>query len=358
MNIGKGEMKQQHREIKCVVWDLDDTIWKGTLLEDKDVYLKPGIRDILQALDSVGILNSIASRNPFRDAWDKLKTLELEKYFLYPEICWDAKSVSIERICRNLNISMDTLLFIDDQPFERAEVQDAHPEIMCLDAKAYGTLLNLPELKPRFVTVDSKHRRQMYQDDIIRKNDEESHEIPGEKFLSSLCMKLIISKAKEDDLKRVEELTMRTNQLNATGRIYSYDELNHFRISDNYHLLVCELTDRYGSYGKIGIALIEQGKNYDYLKLLLMSCRVMNRGVGTVLLSYIMNRTRERGKKLRAEFRHTGRNRMMYISFKFSDFKVIESDGNTNVLLENDLTKIQPYPSHISVIMDNIEVTN
>lgn len=189
----------------------------------------------------------------------------------------------------------------------------------------------------------------MYLDDIKRKKEEDEYQGPPEAFLSSLDMRFVIHEAKEEDLKRAEELTVRTNQLNATGLTYDYDELNEFRVSDRYKLLVCELTDKYGSYGKIGLALIELTEDHWHLKLMLMSCRVMNRGVGSVLMSYIMQECKKAGKKLWADFKHTKRNRMMYVSYKFANFKQVSNDPEGNILFENDLSMIQPFPHYIDV---------
>jgi len=164
-------------------------------------------------------------------------------------------------------------------------------------------------------------------------------------------MKFVIHEAKEEDLKRAEELTVRTNQLNATGRTYDYDELNHFRLSDKHKLLVCELTDKYGSYGKIGLALIEIKEDHWHLRLLLMSCRVMSRSVGSVLMSYIMFEARKAGKKLLADFKITKKNRQMLISYKFANFKEISSDEDGNILFEHDLAYIQPFPPYIDMVI-------
>ncbi|MHC4213508.1 MAG: HAD-IIIC family phosphatase [Planctomycetota bacterium] len=93
----------KHRqEIKCIVWDLDDTLWDGILLEKDDVALKPGIREVIQTLDGRGVLHSIASRNNHDDAIGKLKEFGLDKYFLYPQINWSVKSASIAKIQTNL----------------------------------------------------------------------------------------------------------------------------------------------------------------------------------------------------------------------------------------------------------------
>jgi len=339
------------KEVKCIVWDLDNTIWDGILTEDNNVILKPEIKNILQELDSRGILHSIASKNNYNDAMNKLKEFDLDQYFLYPEIHWNAKSSSILNIQKNINIGLDTIIFCDDQHYERDEVSSACPEVECLDASHYLSLLELDRLNPKFITEDSKRRRSMYLADFQRKKEEENFKGPSEMFLASLQMTFIISEAKEDDLKRAEELTIRTNQLNATGITYDYDELNSFRISEDHSLLVCELIDKYGSYGKIGLALIYLKDQSWYLKLFLMSCRVISRGVGTVFLSHILSEARRSGVKLYADFKKTDRNKMMYISYKFANFKEISSDSDENIIFENDLTIIQKYPSYIDVII-------
>ncbi len=337
------------KEIKCVIWDLDHTLWQGTLLEDETVHPQPGIREILTELDGRGILHSIASKNAYEAAMDQLRAFELDHFFLYPEIHWNAKSTSIARIQKNLNIGMDTLLFVDDQPFERDEVESQHPEVACVDAADYRTLLDQPRLNPRFITADSHRRRQLYVENIQRERDEESYDGPKEEFLADLEMHFLIAEAAEEDLQRAEELTVRTNQLNATGVTYSYEELDAFRRSPDHWLLVCELTDRYGSYGKIGLALVERQDDYWHLKMLLMSCRVMARGLGNVLLTYIMGEAKQQGVRLRADFRKTDRNRMMYISYRFNNFVQVEECGDGRTILENDLVSIQPFPPYLNI---------
>ena len=113
----------KRRKIKCVVWDLDNTLWSGTLLEGDEVHLRDGVREIIHALDARGILHSIASRNHAESALARLRELDLEEYFLYPQINWGSKAASIRTIAESLNIGLDSICFIDDQPFELAEVQ-------------------------------------------------------------------------------------------------------------------------------------------------------------------------------------------------------------------------------------------
>lgn len=113
---------EPEQAVKCVVWDLDNTLWTGVLLEDTRVSLRPEVPGILRALDERGILHSIASRNDRAIAMEKLREFGLGEYFLWPQINWNPKSDSIRAIADNLRLGLDTFAFIDDQPFELAEV--------------------------------------------------------------------------------------------------------------------------------------------------------------------------------------------------------------------------------------------
>jgi FkbH-like protein len=147
---------------------------------------------------------------------------------------------------------------------------------------------------------------------------------------------------------RAEELTVRTHQLNTTGYTYSYEELDELRHSPNHLLLIAGLDDQFGSYGKIGLALVELGPQAWTIKLLLMSCRVISRGVGAVVLTQIMKLAKSAGVRLRAEFISNDRNRMMYVTYKFAGFREMESGGKA-VVLENDLSRVQEFPAYIHV---------
>lgn len=342
---------QRRKETKCVVWDLDETIWNGILSEQSNVSLKPGIREVLETLDARGILHSIASRNDHAQAMSKLVELGLDHYFIYPQIGWGAKSQSVRAVAERINIGVDTLAFVDDQAFERDEVQYNVPEVMCLDAASLMDIPKLPEMNPRFITEDSKRRRQMYLADAARKQLEDTYTGPQEEFLSSLNMVFTISRAREEDLKRAEELTVRTHQLNTTGYTYSYEELDALRVSPKHLLLIAGLDDRYGTYGKIGLALVEKHPELWSIRLLLMSCRVLSRGVGSVLINHIRTLARDAGVKLQAEMIMTDRNRMAYMTYRFIGFHEVAANGS-NVVLECDAGPLPGSPSYLKVVTD------
>lgn len=345
------EAEHRRGRVKCVVWDLDNTVWDGILLEDGEVEVRPLVRDTIVALDERGILHSVASRNDPDTALRQLERCGLAEYFLHPQISWGPKSAALPRIAAALNIGLDALAFVDDQPFELDEVAFAHPQVTCVDAAEVATLPDRPEFTPRFVTPESRQRRWMYRSGIERSAAEDDFTGTASEFLATLGMVFTIRVAREEDLRRAEELTVRTHQLNSTGVTYSHAELAELSRSTDHLLLVAELEDRYGSYGTIGLALVRTGSPTWLLKLLLMSCRVMSRGVGTVLLNHVVRRAADAGAALHAEFVPSDRNRVMYVTYRFAGFEEVGSRDGVQLLAASP-GAIQEDPSHLRVIVD------
>ena len=211
--------------IKCVVWDLDETLWRGVLGEGDDVTPAPGALDVVKALDTRGILQSIASRSDPAPAEERLAALGLLDCFLAPQIGWSEKTTSLQAISRALDLPLDTFLFLDDDAFERDAVRFAHPEVRVAGARAIPTLLDRPDLRPLHVSEDGRQRRQLYQREALMRRDEEAFAGPRIDFLRTLGMALTIAPATGADLDRAAELTARTHQLNTTGLTYSPAEL-------------------------------------------------------------------------------------------------------------------------------------
>jgi FkbH-like protein len=337
--------------IKVLVWDLDNTLWDGTLLEGDAVRLRPAAAAALRTLDERGILLSIASKNDPELAMGKLRELGIADYFIYPQIGWSSKSSAVEAIARSINVGLDAIAFIDDDPFERGEVGHALPQVMVLDAGEAASLVERPEMMPRFITDESAIRRRMYQADIERNRAEESFQGPQEEFLASLGMRFTLHAAREEDLRRAEELTVRTHQLNTTGKTYSYEELNDLRLAADHLLLVAGLEDRYGTYGKIGLALVAKEERRWTIKLLLMSCRVISRGVGAIMINHLLRLALAAGVALHAFFKPTPRNRMMLVSYKFAGFREVGKSGEL-LIFEHPLVEVPAFPPYVQVLVD------
>jgi FkbH-like protein len=345
------DIRDGGRTIKCVVWDLDDTIWRGTLLEGDDVALREGIVETLAALDGRGILHSIASRNDADAARAKLTALGIESYFLYPQINWNAKSASIAAIASRINIGLDAIAFVDDQAAERDEVAAAHPSVLCLEPSPLAALVTRPELSPQVVSDDARQRRLRYRADEQRQNDEAEYVGPPDGFLASLGLVCTIRRASVADLDRAIELTERTHQLNSTGYTYTRDELAARFVASDADCLTVTLSDKYGDYGTVGLSVSAVHGDVQTLQLLLTSCRVISRGVGTILLHHIMQRAHARGRTLLVEMIPTSRNRLMEVTFAFAGFKTIGWRGNVK-LLGHDLSQIPAVPSYVTLVTD------
>lgn len=339
------------KAIKCVVWDLDNTLWDGILLEDNDVHIRKDMVDVIKELDKRGILNSIASKNDYDLAAEVLRKNNIFEYFLYPMIGWDNKSESISRIADKLNLNLSEFAFIDDQLFELAEVHYHHAEVLCMDSGA--GILELPAFQQKFISEEAGSRRQNYIAEINRKQIEaasDNHIM----FLKSLEMVLTIKKATSEHLLRAGELTNRTHQMNTTGLTYSLDQLRELSVSPDYILLIAGLEDKFGSYGKIGLAIIHCQPEAWCIKLFLLSCRVMNRGIAVVFLNHIVKLARKREVRLFAEFKPNDRNRIMLVTYKFNGFqetgKTTESD---NLLLEYNFTRADLQADYLETIVSD-----
>ncbi|QMU70746.1 HAD family hydrolase [Streptacidiphilus sp. P02-A3a] len=306
--------------VKCLVWDLDNTLWQGTLLEDGEVVLPEELRKVVLELDSRGILQSVASRNDHEHAWGRLEAFGIAEYFVLPEIGWGAKSESVRRIADRLNFAHTAIAFVDDQPAERAEVTFHLPEVRVYPAERAAALPDLPEFTPATSTVDSRRRREMYQAGFRREAERAEAKGPDEEFLRSLGLLMRIAPATPGELSRVEELTLRTSQMNATGVHYSDARLRGLLADPDHEVLVVTLTDRFGPHGAVGVLLLERSSRYWRLRLLATSCRVVSYGVGATLLSWLTDQAARAGVHLAADFRATERNRMMEIAYRFAGF--------------------------------------
>ncbi len=296
------------RRIKCVIWDLDNTLWRGTLVEDDDVVLNPGVVDLLKYLDERGILLSVVSKNDFDPAWNKLKEMGIAEYFLYPQIDWLPKSQKIKNIAKSLNIGMDTLAFIDDNQFELDEVTSVIPELLPIPANTIDSLRSDPRFQGS-VTEESRRRRNMYQEQVARENEQQDFGGDYLGFLASCQIMLEISDYSNEDAERVTELVQRTNQLNFSGHKYSRDELHKTIADPTLGKYVLRVTDKYGSYGTVGFCLVKETPEIIEILDFMLSCRVQSKFIEQALFSHLIEDHNSHGAKaIWVNFRKTDRN--------------------------------------------------
>lgn len=281
-------------KVKCLVWDLDNTLWNGILIETEDnesLELKAGVLETIKKLDERGIIQSIASKNDFAPAMEQLEKLGISEYFLYPEIHWNAKSASIKNIAANLNIGVDAMAFIDDSVFEREQVHSALPEVRTYDALEVEKLTELPEFDV-IVTDESRHRREMYRAEEKRNALMASGNDDTVSFLRKCNLRIkVFAPQTEADITRCFELVNRTNQLNMSGRRYTRNEFDALLSKPGQTSIAFSCRDDFGSYGIVGFMQYRKDNCELCFTEFAMSCRVAGKYVESALFTHVLNDT-------------------------------------------------------------------
>ena len=272
---------------KCVVFDLDNTLWTGTLLEG-DVILRANVKQLLRELDSRGILLSIASKNSSDHVHEKLVEMGIEDYFLFPRINWGRKSDNLKEIAKDFDIGVDTFIFIDDNAFERNEVAAALPQVEVLDEESIAGLLAHPRLKGS-TSGESKKRRTMYRQAAARSAAAREFGEDYIGFLRSCRIRVEIRPPAPEDRERISELVQRTNQLNFSGRKYKEEEVDLLLADAALEKWVIVYDDNFGSSGIVGFCVAIRSADTVRILDFMLSCRVQGRFVEQALFHHLIN---------------------------------------------------------------------
>ncbi|MFD9432853.1 HAD-IIIC family phosphatase [Streptomyces sp. NPDC060002] len=312
--------------VKCVVWDLDGTLWDEIAVESATDDLptpRPSALAAIDALAARGVLSSIASRSA-PSVLDRLDAVpQVRARFLAPQVSWQDKSESLRRIAQDLGIAVDALVLVDDSPYERAEVEALLPGVRTLAPEDVPALL--AAFEGRGVTAESRERVHRYRTEETRRAEGERFEGSREEFLRWCDMRLTVGAATADEVPRALELAARTHRLNSSG--LTPDRLRELASSDGHELYTARMTDRFGAYGIIGAALVDRTHRThrtDHtdrsapvtwsVPLLALSCRVAGRGAAAAFLFRLMERARKAGaEEFRVTLRPTDANLEMRI---------------------------------------------
>ena len=335
---------------KCIVWDLDNTLWDGICLEG-DVTLRPAIRDVISRLDRRGIIHSIASRTDEDVAMKVLQDQQMSHFFVTPKINWLPKTTNIVAIIKSLNIYLDSVAFVDDDPFELSQVQFMLPDVMIIDSKDAAHLTDMPEFDPGFITIESKSRRELYQAEEKRKEAEQQFST-REEFLVSCKMNLSIRPMNQQDIPRVSELMTRTHQLNTTGQIFEKKKLLEItqEKSDEEVIYIAELRDKFGWNGIIGTAVINFTAANFRIIFFAMSCRILGRGIERAFLASLVKKANKKGyREVEALYRNTGRNSMMRALYQMSGFTHKKGLADQTMIFKINCSQIPEAPRWVEV---------
>ncbi len=287
--------------VKCVVWDLDDTVWPGVAIESTADTLPTPHPQALRAMSVLaerGIASSVASRTDPSLADAVREHPDLSDRILAPQLGWGDKSEAIARIADELGIATSSMAFVDDSAYERAEVAALLPDVLVLRPDELYARLDTPQFRPEVITREARNRVAGYRQESVRRAAERDFTGPREEFLHSTGLTLTIGPARPGDVERVAELAERTHRFNTTGERWSAERIGELIADENWLVPVARLTDRFGDYGLISTALIERhpgGRAVWQPRLLMVSCRAVGRDVPVAVLRWILRRARADG---------------------------------------------------------------
>ncbi len=327
--------------VKCIAWDLDNTIWDGILVNsDKNkLTLKSNVKYLIKALDKKGFLQTIVSKNNFEDAWDVIKKLKLKKYFIYPQINWREKSENLKKISKKININLDSFALIDDSSFERNEVETALPQVRIYSEKEIPKLIEYGEFNIP-ITKASKRRKLSYIANVERDKVLSSFSGSYEQFLKTCNMEMtIFIPKKESQILRCWELIQRSNQLNLSSNRYTKEEIYNLIANPKKLCLAFNCKDKFGDYGLVGFACIDESKENPIIQDFVISCRVALRKVEYTFFNWLALKEKNKNKRLLiANLKKTERNSPMFSVFKDLPFKTIKKEKK-KVTMVFDLSK-------------------
>lgn len=274
--------------VKCVIWDLDNTLLSGVYLESgqQPPPPDPAMTAVAAELGSRGIIHAVASRNPPEAARYAAAATGLQ--WAAAECGWGSKSDSVRRIVVNLGLAPEAVAFVDDDPYERAEVSSAVPQVLVLSPEDMADAAGWPEFSPATVTAEARRRGEMYAQ--RRRRQEEARAFAGSRadFLRYCATDLRIARALPADVPRLRELSVRTHQFNTRGEAVPEPELGRLVGSPAHRVAAVRLSDRFGDDGLVGASVTEPGPGGAWtVTLLMMSCRAMGRGVIEALLAWL-----------------------------------------------------------------------
>ena len=349
--VGRLLAAQQGRSFKCLVLDLDHTLWGGVIGDDGLEGIKLGqgsgvgesfaaFQRFARDLASRGVILAVCSKNDEKTAlepFEKHPEMVLKKTDIaYFVANWNDKASNLRMIAKQLNIGLDSLVFVDDNPYERNQVRSELPMVAvpelpedpalypaCLVAAGYFEAIALTE--------EDLARSEQYQKNQEREKTQTSFTDITE-YLKSLEMEMVWGPFDPLSLPRVTQLINKTNQFNLTTRRYSEEDTKRFTADPKALTLRFRLTDRFGDNGIIGIIIAVEQKDGDWaVDTWLMSCRVLGRGVEQAMLDLLVQEASKKGvRRLIGQYSPTAKNNMVKNHYPDLGFEPLDSDSDGN----------------------------
>ncbi|MCF0187804.1 MAG: HAD-IIIC family phosphatase, partial [Bacteroidaceae bacterium] len=236
MDIGK---------IKLIIWDLDDTFWRGTLSEGEVELIDENVA-LLKTLNANGIINSICSKNDFGKTKARLEEAGLWDQFVFASIDWTPKGARVAQIIKDMALREENVLFIDDNPLNLQEARFFSPKLLTLEAADISKLLEAAsDLDPK---AENFKRLEQYRV-LEKKVCERKQSSSNEDFLRQSNIRVVIHEDCKAEIERIHEMILRTNQLNYTKNRMEMAELKTLFEDESFRHGTVYARDNYGDYG-------------------------------------------------------------------------------------------------------------
>ena len=281
---GMKELKKVFDVHKVLALDLDNTLWQGVIGEDgvKGVVPNVEFQKRIKAIKDRGAVLAVLSKNNAEDVapvWDDPRMVLKKDDFVAFGINWDDKAANLKKIARDLNVGTDALVFVDDNPAERAQMRAVCPEVCVADWPAQLEVY----FPAREMTAEDAQKTAQYQAEAARKSFAVGMSV--EDYLKGLEIWTQIRPIREDEIPRVAQLSQKTNQFNVCTNRYSEEDIRRYAVSDDHLLVTLHAGDRFGDQGLVAFVLVSISQADKSATILdwVMSCRTMNRRIEFVV---------------------------------------------------------------------------
>lgn len=269
----------EFNKIKLVIWDLDDTFWVGTFSEG-EVIIPDVCRKLIERLTDIGVVNSICSKNDWKPVKERLEKEKLLDYFVFPSVNWEAKGNRVKQLIKDMQLRSANVLFLDDNPSNREEVRYFCPDIM---TESPEVLHHLLEEAISAKKLDLEHKRLAQYRILEKKRQEKVQYNSNEAFLMESNIRVKVEHNCQEQIERIHDLILRSNQLNFTKVRSSMQELESLLTNPMVKAGYVLVTDRFGDYGIVGFYAVKDNTLVHFV----FSCRTLGMGIEQYIYHYL-----------------------------------------------------------------------
>jgi FkbH-like protein len=359
------------RTSKCLVLDLDGTVWGGIVGDDGpdgiQVAESPAgeafrvfQRTALQ-LQSQGVLLAAVSKNdpePVLEVFRHHPRMTLrEEHFVRIVANWRPKHQNLTELAEALNLAPDSFVFVDDSPYERELLRRELPGVTVIGVDSEPALhadrlLRDGWFDTRELTSEDLARAGRYREELARRDFAGGFE-SIEDYLRELEVTVRLAPAAEADVPRVSQLTLRTNQFNLTTRRLQPAEVTALMADPASQVLTIRSSDRFGDYGLVGVIFSREDGDGVHMDNFVLSCRVFSRGIEQACLSSVLRRAREAGAAyVRGRYQATARNGIVRDLYPRHGFTALPAADGEVAVFRHELADIPPVPGHLRLLED------